>query len=264
MKTRIISGVVLLPVLLGIVWLGGDILRISLLLLSLIGLHEFYKAINKENITINYFSYAFTVFYYAFLNNEDAKQFVIMMTLFTLVLFCYLVFSYPKVNISIVSTTILGVLYVPILLSYVYFVREMDNGIYYVWLILISAFATDTFAYFSGMFFGKHKLTPELSPNKTIEGSIGGILGTIVTTFIYAYILSKVSATFVFEPVLLLIAFVGSIFSQFGDLTASSIKRYTGIKDFGKIIPGHGGILDRFDSILFTAPIVYIMVYLLV
>lgn len=260
MKTRIISGLVIFPVLLITIYLGGTVLSTALLILSLIGLHEFYKAINGKHLAINYFSYAFTIIYYALINMRNEMLFIIMFIIFTLVLFCYLVFMYPKINIMTVSTTILGVMYIPVLFSCMYYVRELENGIIYVWPIIICAFATDTFAYFFGVFFGKHKLIPGLSPNKTIEGSLGGIFSCVLISAIYGYLVRDYVDSF---AIFIIIGFFGSIFAQFGDLTASSVKRFTGVKDFGKLIPGHGGILDRFDSILFTSPIVYIAVYLL-
>lgn len=265
MKTRIISAIVLLPILLLTLYLGGTVLKLNLLFLSLVGIYEFYRAVNGKHLKINYFGYIFTICYYAFLDTEDVMLSILMLMVFTLVLFCYAVLTYPKTNITIVSTTLLGVMYVPILFSYVYYVRALDDGLIYVWLILISAFATDTFAYFSGLTFGKHKLVPQLSPHKTIEGSIGGIIGAVVTSAIYGLIVAHYVPTFTHEMIItvIIIVFFGSIFSQFGDLTASSIKRYTNIKDFGKLIPGHGGVLDRFDSVLFTAPVVYLAIYTL-
>ena len=121
-----------------------------------------------------------------------------------------------------------------------------------VWLVLLTAFGTDIMAYFSGYLFGKHKLCPKISPKKTVEGAIGGALGSMVLCGIFAKL---------FLPALfmhcLIIGLLGGIVSQFGDLTASIFKRKMGIKDYGNLIPGHGGILDRFDSVLFTAPLVY-------
>ena len=125
------------------------------------------------------------------------------------------------------------------------------KGDIYVWLIFIISFCTDIFAYFTGYFFGKHKLIPLVSPKKTIEGSIGGILGSTVGCMILGHF-------FGMEMIhMVVIGLVGSIIAQFGDLFASSIKRYVGIKDYGKLIPGHGGILDRFDSVILVAPFVY-------
>ena len=128
-----------------------------------------------------------------------------------------------------------------------------------VWLIVITAFGTDVMAYFSGYIFGKHKLCPKISPKKTIEGSIGGILGSVILSGLFGYF---------FMPDIivhcLVIGVLGGIVSQFGDLTASIFKRKMGIKDYGNLIPGHGGILDRFDSVLFTGPMVYYYIVLVI
>ncbi len=266
MKTRIISAAILAPLIVLDVYIGGILLKYTLLVLSLIGLHEFYKALNGEHKAINYFSYGFTIIYYLLLDSQ-IYSFAIPISIFTIYiifLFTYLVFTYPNNNIKNIETSVMGILYIPIMFSYVYLIRQMEFGIYYVWLIFITAFATDTFAYFCGVFLGKNKLIPHLSPNKTIEGSIGGILGCVICCIIYTYFIqSKIPVS---TPYLILssaiIGFGCSIFAQIGDLTASSIKRYTGVKDFGKLIPGHGGIIDRFDSILFTAPILFMILHL--
>ncbi len=121
-----------------------------------------------------------------------------------------------------------------------------------VWIVIFSAFGTDIFAYFSGVAFGKHKLCPKISPKKTIEGSIGGILGAILLCGLFGWIF--VRPLFIH---CLILGAMGGVITQFGDLTASIFKRHMGIKDYGKLIPGHGGIMDRFDSILFAAPMVY-------
>lgn len=131
-------------------------------------------------------------------------------------------------------------------------------GKIYVWLIFIIAFATDTCAYFAGYAFGKHKLIPKVSPKKTIEGSIGGILGSTLICLAFGYYFN------IDLKVIVILGFLGSIVAQVGDLFASSIKRYVGIKDYGKLIPGHGGILDRFDSVILVAPFVYSIINLFI
>ncbi len=267
MIKRIISGAIGLPILIYIIYTGGVLLQVALAILSLIGLHEFYRAISGKFTTFNNIGYGFTILYYFFISNsnDDLKMLIYVSAM--LALFVYLVFNYPKYTISDVAMTFFGIMYIPILFSYIYFVKELNWGNTFVWLIIITAFSSDTFAYFTGISIGKNKLVPNLSPNKTIEGALGGIAGSMIVSAIYGYIISpyfvdvgnKFSVTIVFMT----IGFTSSIFAQFGDLTASSIKRFTGIKDFGNIIPGHGGILDRFDSVIFTAPVVFITVTLL-
>ena len=157
-----------------------------------------------------------------------------------------------------------GVIYVAFMISYMYKVRAMENGIYIVWLILIASWGNDTFAYFTGVLLGKHKMAPKLSPKKSIEGAVGGVLGAILLGAVYAFVISAKMSEVIAHPVLVFTtaSFLGAFISIVGDLAASAIKRDYGIKDYGNIIPGHGGILDRFDSCIFTAPVVYWAVYI--
>ena len=134
--------------------------------------------------------------------------------------------------------------------------NDFQLGKILVWLIFIIAFATDIMAYFTGYLFGKHKLIPKVSPKKTIEGSVGGILGSTIGCLLFAYYFN------LSLPIMAVLGLLGSVIAQFGDLFASSIKRYVGIKDYGKLIPGHGGVLDRFDSVILVAPFVYFMLSL--
>jgi phosphatidate cytidylyltransferase len=128
----------------------------------------------------------------------------------------------------------------------------LDGYSILVWLIFLSAFGTDVMAYFIGHAFGKHKLCPSISPKKTIEGAIGGTIGGIIICGVFGYFFANELLVHC-----LIIGALGGVISQFGDLTASVFKRKMGIKDYGNLIPGHGGILDRVDSVLFTAPMVY-------
>ena len=151
-------------------------------------------------------------------------------------------------------------LYAPVFLSFIYLTRLLPHGIYLVWLIFCGSWASDTCAYVVGMLFGRHKLAPVLSPKKTIEGSVGGILGAALIGYLYAYILCRFGTTDVTDAILWAfpaISAIGALLSQIGDLAASGIKRNHNIKDYGKLIPGHGGIMDRFDSVIVTAPLIY-------
>ena len=151
-----------------------------------------------------------------------------------------------------------GFVYVGVMLSYIYQIRILPNGGEFVVLLFLAAWGNDTLAYCVGMLIGKHKLTPELSPKKSIEGFIGGIIGAVALGAIYGiYIQTRLRLSF--DPVMMfpIICGVGAVISVVGDLAASAIKRDAGIKDYGSIIPGHGGILDRFDSLLLIAPVIY-------
>ena len=143
------------------------------------------------------------------------------------------------------------------MLSYVYQTRMLAEGAVLVWLIFISSWGCDTCAYCVGVLFGKHKMAPKLSPKKSIEGGVGGILGAALLGAIFAFVVNQWAGVTVNPLQYALICGVGGMISQIGDLAASGIKRNHGIKDYGKLIPGHGGILDRFDSVIITAPIIY-------
>jgi phosphatidate cytidylyltransferase len=131
----------------------------------------------------------------------------------------------------------------------------MNLGKYYILLPFVSAFCSDAFALFAGMLFGKHKLAPELSPKKTVEGSIGGFAGSVLCVCLYAFIVNRVWGLTPHYGMLVVYGILGSAISQLGDLSFSYIKREYGIKDYGNIFPGHGGVLDRFDSVIFCAPL---------
>lgn len=264
MKIRIISGLLGLPISIFILYLGGIYLKITLLLISLIGMMEFYKALSKKNLKIHYIGYIFNIIFYLTLGYSKNNTVMILLFIFIISLFIYLIIFNSKVSISDVLVTFFGFVYVGMLISSVFLVRELSLGVYYVLLMFICSWGCDTFAYFIGVKFGKHKLIPNLSPKKTIEGSIGGIIGSTVITFITFQTIFKFEEIQNSELIykFVFFGFICSIFSQFGDLSASSIKRYANIKDYGNLIPGHGGVLDRFDSVLFVSGIVYIFAVL--
>ena len=251
MLVRTLAALALVPLLLILIY-GGMPLYITEFVIVIMGLNEFYKAFKLKDIhSIEYIGYIFAT--YIFLKN--IFMFPIEYTLlfsFALFLIGSILMIYRRCNIIEFAITCLGIIYVSVFLDHI--ILTVDNfelGKIYVWLIFILAFMTDTCAYFSGYFFGKHKLIPQVSPKKTIEGSIGGILGSTVSCVVFGYLFDLNLVH------MIIIGSVGSIVAQVGDLFASSIKRYIEIKDYGKLIPGHGGILDRFDSVIFTAPFVY-------
>jgi len=179
-------------------------------------------------------------------------------------LFLY-VFRFPRIHATQVMAVFFSLVYAPVMFSFVYLTRNLEYGIYFVWVIFISSWISDTFAYIVGMLLGKHPLAPVLSPKKSVEGSIGGIIGSVVCGGLFGFILAEnviggQNVTWVFA----LIGGIGSIISQIGDLAASAIKRNYEIKDYGKLIPGHGGIMDRFDSVIVTAPMIYFLFRILV
>ncbi len=267
MKTRIISAIVLLPVLIFLVVSGGIWLKMMTGFLALVGMYEFYQAFSKENKPLHAICYAFAIFYIIFIEQiiNGYHYFNIFVSVFLMVLLIYTVVNHKKTNIMDAMTGFFGFFYACFLLSHIYLAREYVYGNLLVWLAFIAAFGCDTGAYFTGVAFGKHKLIPDLSPKKTIEGSVGGIVTATILALAYGIWLQT---SFEMEGVNVLLlcgltGFFGSFLAQIGDLSASAMKRMTGIKDFGHLMPGHGGVLDRFDSVILTAPIVYYIMLLL-
>ncbi len=266
MKTRILSAIVMLPVLIALVVIGGWPLQIFIGALGLIAMHEYYHAFSPENLWLHGISYFFAVIYIMFIHEISSKYFGIFVSLFLVVLLIYTVVRHAKTKPIDGMTGFFGFFYGCFLLSHIYLVREFTYGNIFIWLVFLSAFGCDTGAYFVGVTLGKHKLIPDLSPKKTIEGSIGGILTATILCLIYGYVIGKY---FKMEDVNILLlcgmtGFIGSILAQIGDLAASAMKRMVGLKDFGRLIPGHGGVLDRFDSVILTAPAVYYLMFFLI
>jgi len=268
MKTRIISGLIMAPILIFFIVWGGLPLQIAIGLASVIGMKEFYEAFSKESKGIHGIGYVFAVGYQICIHKimDTAGLFPLFVTGFLLALLIFMVLWHKKYNIEDVLVTFWGLFYVCILLSTIFLIREYRGGSMFVWLPFLIAFGCDTGAYFVGVTFGKHKLIPDLSPKKTVEGAVGGVLTATILTVIFAMFIEKRPVLEGVNIVLLcgLTGFFGSMLSQIGDLAASAAKRHTGIKDYGALIPGHGGILDRFDSVLFTAPLVYYLMVFLV
>ena len=288
MAKRVLTSLAGLPILILIVYIGGIPLRLGLLFLSCIGLSEFYLALKNSSsrftnsniiefpvrgkkgmirqISVNYISYIYTALYYLLLPHVDnSAYFFILITMFIISLMITMVIFHGRVSIMDCAATLFGFFYTAFLLSFIYFIRVQNHGVYFVWLVFITAFGCDSFAYFIGRKFGKHKLAPELSPNKTIEGAAGGLVGAGLLSALFGILISKVFRLDDIDAMIYfaLVGIVGAVFSTFGDLAASSVKRYTKIKDFGKIFPGHGGVLDRFDSVIFAAPMMYMAILFL-
>ncbi len=267
MLTRIISGAILavLAVLTGFV--GGPVLCLTLFLCSLIGMIEFYHAtgVLKEGETHNPLAdmgFAGCFLYYVALSQiKDAMHLLLPLAALVLMLILMVyVLKFPTYKADQAIAACFGFVYLAVMLGFMYLTREEEGGIITFWLIYLSSWIADTAAYFAGRFLGKHKMAPILSPKKTIEGAIGGILGSGVLGVVFALLVNGGRQVWEFG----VICAAGAVISIFGDLTASAIKRDHGIKDYGKLIPGHGGILDRFDSVIFTAPVIYFLSQLLI
>ena len=247
-KTRLISGIVLVIIALATIISGSWILFFTLLAVSLIGMRELYKVmkVSDEHVTVlELVGYLGAVLYYIAMK-ADFGNYGTM----AIIMFVY-VFGYPKYHAEQVMAAFFGVVYVAVMLSFIYLTRSLPDGKFLVWLIFLCSWGCDTCAYCVGMLIGKHKMAPVLSPKKSIEGAVGGVAGAALLGVIYAAATQGKMAEYA------LICAVGALISMVGDLAASAIKRNQNIKDYGKLIPGHGGILDRFDSVIITAPVIY-------
>ena len=248
---------------------GGDLLFFVLLIISLIGMTELYKVFGIEKKPPGVAGYIAAVAYYGLLYFEQqlpGDKMTWFMMLFMAFLICEmsaLVFAYPKYNTQQIFAAFFGMFYVTVMLSYIYQTRLLEGGIFTVWLVFVCSWGCDTCAYCVGMLIGKHKMAPVLSPKKSVEGGIGGILGAALIGVLYALAINYWGNAGADVLSYAIIGAAGGAISQIGDLAASAIKRYHNIKDYGKLIPGHGGILDRFDSVIFTAPIIYYLALLL-
>lgn len=271
--TRLLSGIVLVILSILFVALGGWALIGMLLFLSLFGFYEMAKALgvykDKQNILMYWGYFSITVFYVLCGLSLDSVIIVMSLVASFIVYLAIYVFSFPKFEAKDIVNAVFSLIYAPVMLSFVYFTRNTYMGFLIVWMIYISSWGSDTLAYCVGMItkktVGNHQMTPKLSPKKSIEGGIGGILGAALLALLYGKFICTTEATGIenIEWILALIAVFGAMAAMVGDLAASAVKRNVGIKDYGKLIPGHGGVLDRFDSMIFTAPLTFFLAYLL-
>ena len=257
-KTRLLSGIVLVILALIVIISGGYVTLFSLLGISLIGMFELYRVFQLEKTPLAYISYAMAVLFYVSQLFGGFIDPMAMVMLFLILLMFVYVFTYPKYEAKDVMAIFFGMFYVAVMLSYVYQIRVLENGVYLAFLIFICSWGCDTCAYCVGVLIGKHKMAPVLSPKKSIEGAVGGVVGTALLTVIYTSVFrTQMGLDTRSIVVLAVISAVAGLISMVGDLTASAIKRNYDIKDYGTLIPGHGGIMDRFDSMMITAPIIY-------
>ena len=262
--TRTVSGAVLVAMSIFFIITGGDVLLAYIGIISLIGMFELYRVFHIEKSYIGVVGYGACILYYLNFHFHFLLDMpILLMGMMILLMFGY-VFAYPKYDAKQVMAALFGLIYVAFMLSYMYQIRTLSKGVYLTFLVFLCSWGCDTSAYCVGKLIGKHKMSPLLSPKKSIEGAVGGIVGAAFFTTIYCLVLREALAFDTTKLLLVsIISAVGALISMIGDLTASAIKRNYDIKDYGKLIPGHGGILDRFDSIIITAPIIYYLIYYL-
>lgn len=266
MKTRIIVAVVLLPLLILVLTVLPPIcLAILLAAMSCIAAYELLwgTGLVKHIRLISYSAVmAVLVAVWCYFGSPYVWGLAVGMVFFCLLL-AEILFSKAKLPFEKALVCLAGGVLVPYLLSSVVRIRGMELGAFYVFLPFVLAFCPDTGAYFAGIFFGKHKLAPTISPKKTVEGFIGGVLASVLGVMIYSVILDwgfDCQVNYLYAGIY---GVLGALASVFGDLAFSAIKRQVGIKDYGNLLPGHGGILDRFDSMTVVGPVTEVLLLIL-
>ncbi|MCL6585715.1 MAG: phosphatidate cytidylyltransferase [Anoxybacillus sp.] len=253
MKQRIITGVIAAALFLPIVIFGGIPFIVVTYVLATIGLFELLRMKNMKLLSIA--GLISTLFVWGLLARESwllpltKLDLLLLIALFLLI---YTVTTKNRFTFDDAAFAMLASLYVGF--GFHYFMETRLAGLSLMFYALFIIWATDTGAYFTGRAFGRRKLWPEISPNKTVEGSIGGTVCALIVALIYQWF----TDSFASVPLLLVMTLVLSVVGQMGDLVESAFKRHYGVKDSGNLLPGHGGILDRFDSLLFMLPILHL------
>ena len=246
------------------------VFNFALMIICILGVYEFFHAFKQKGYQpISLFGYGSAICLF-FVNTRNIISYdslrvalIELIPILFFIMFSVSLLSKGKFGVMDVAITFMGITYVPFFLMFLTLTRQLTSGEYYVWYIFGGAWVTDTFAYLIGRKFGKHKFS-KISPNKSIEGAIAGIIAAATFFGGYtAFLIQKEIASFSIVLMVLLGALL-SVVSQVGDLIASSIKRYCETKDFGKILPGHGGVLDRFDSIIMLSPLMYILLQIMI
>jgi len=255
---RIISGVVLFAIVAILLIYGNTrIVNIAISIVALLAINEYYNAF-KDKKNVDRWIGNILAISIAFIDKIPLHLAILILPITITVLFLKVIATEMKTNFEDIAISSFGVFYIIGFIAFIPLIYSLENGKFLIWYLAFAAWGTDTFAYFVGCKFGKHKLTP-VSPKKSVEGSVGGILGAVIFSLIYTYSINKLGNMEISYLTISIISILLSILAQLGDLSASSIKRFTGIKDFGNLIPGHGGMLDRIDSILFIAPFAYFL-----
>lgn len=265
---RLSSAILGLPMVIIVLLFGNKyVIDVALSIVAIIALHEYFHAFSKYK-PIKWIGYLVAAMI-SLIHLVEGEMLLKMIALFVpviiAILFIQLIIENMKISIIDIAITLFGILYIALFTMFIPLIAgEEGYGKLLVWYVLIIAWGTDIFAYLVGntLKLGKHKFS-KISPNKSIEGCIAGIIGALILSLLYTYCIHNLAGfNMISYGYIAFVAIFLSIIGQFGDFAASSIKRYVGIKDFSNLIPGHGGILDRIDSLIFIAPFAYILLIL--
>ena len=267
---RLLSSLLLFPIIACIVIFANNIIMdITVAIIAAISVCEYYKCFkntNKANPSLWYLILCCALIMCTHLVSTEVLKYILIgfIPVSILILIVELIFSKGEKNIVDVAITLLGVGYIPLMMLFLSIIRaDFIHGKVLIWYVFMSAWGSDIFAYLIGKNFGKHKLT-SISKGKTIEGAIAGVIGALAFTLSYTAIMNSIYDIGINYLVVGIITILLSIIGQIGDIGASSIKRYCNLKDFSDLIPGHGGMLDRIDSVIFIAPFAYILLGILI
>ena len=259
---RLTSGLLGFPLVLLVLLIGDKIIvDIALSIIALLAMNEYLNAIGKVAKPVKWISYV-SCFSIAIIHIVPQELLNMVVTLavptILIILFAQVIATDMKTTFKDIAYTFLGIFYVVFFIMFVAFIDGMPNGKILIWYAIFAAWGTDISAYVVGKYLGKHKFS-KVSPKKTIEGCIGGTIGALILMLAYTYVANtywgmNYSYLFISGAAIIL-----SLVGQIGDFAASSIKRFVDIKDYSNLIPGHGGLLDRIDSLIFIAPFAYIL-----
>ena len=254
---RWITGIIVVPILFGIIAYGGkEAFAVLIAVASLVGMYEYNRMAFEKGFSIEKMEtliVALLILLAAFYTNLPLILAVLTFAVMTVLILNLLRIKKHGLDMSYAGRVILGILYIPLLMAHFILIHRTQSGVLWIFFILVMAFSGDTAAYYIGRRIGKRKLLPEISPGKTVEGTIGLVVGSVAGCLVFKLF---------FFPMLSIahaavLGLVGSITGQLGDLSESALKRAAGVKDSGKLLPGHGGILDRLDCLMFITPFVY-------
>ena len=263
---RLSSALIGFPLVVLIFIIGNKyLISAGLAIIAILSMHEYLQAVSKKSNPIKWISYLSCAFIslISFVPQEQYGNVIFAaIPILLIVLFLQVIVTGMKTNFNDLVYTFMGIIYIVFFIGSMAMIRGLDNGKILIWYVFWAGWATDVFAYAIGRRFGKHKFS-EVSPKKSIEGCVAGTIGAIIVSIIYTYFINQYTSLEYSYIYISLIALALSLVGQVGDFAASSIKRYVEIKDYSNLIPGHGGMLDRIDSIMFIAPFAYMLLKLL-
>ena len=259
---RITSGLLGFPLVLIVLIIGNKyVVDIALTIIAILAMDEYFNAISKIAKPVRWIGY-FSCISIALIHILPEECLVmasiLAIPLLLLILFVQVIITEMKTNFKDIAYTFFGIMYVVLLIMFFAKINGMENGNILIWYAIFAAWGTDIFAYSIGKHFGKHKIS-KISPKKSVEGCIAGTIGAIVIILIYTYVVNTFWGMNYSYLTIGIIGLLLSIIGQIGDFAASTIKRYVDIKDYSNLIPGHGGMLDRIDSLTFLAPFAYVL-----